>query len=175
MNTIKHLLHILSLLLSTPITLQCDNPFSPPIPRSLIGKWKLVRNDAMKRDGTYDHDSPVGVKCPQFWEISDKAILENTTMMSVRCSQEGCDTVEHCYMSQISRELTYQGGSDIKINFRIYSYKFKGDTLVIVDDIKRNSNIESTCCEDIVFHWHYAPYTGNIPPDDSPCGRCTGK
>jgi hypothetical protein len=171
----KALVFLIPFIVSLILLLQCDNPFGPPVPRSLIGKWKLVRNDAMKRDGTYDHDSPVGVKCPQFWEITNKAILENTTMMEAICSSVKCDTLEYCYMSQISRELTYGGGSDIKINGRLYRYQFKGDTLVIIDDIKRNPNIESTCCDDIVYHWHYAPYTGNIPPDDSPCVRCAGK
>jgi hypothetical protein len=72
---------------------RCDNPFQPHVPASLIGKWKLVRNDAMTRDGAYDHDSPVGKKCPQFWEIGDKSVVENTTMMGVLC-RDGmtCDT-----------------------------------------------------------------------------------
>jgi hypothetical protein len=168
----KKLTIFLLLLCCTFASIRCDNPFQPHVPASLIGKWKLVRNDAMKREGTYDHDSPVGKKCPQFWEIGDKSVVENTTMMEVLCrGGSKCDTLQYCYMKPNSRDLSYVGGSDIKIGGVLYGYKFKNDTLVIIDDHKRNA--VQSCCEDIVYYWHYAPYTGAIPPDNSPCARCS--
>ena len=138
------------------------------MPSSIRGQWELVRNDAVRSDGTYDHDSPVGTKCPEYWTIGERSVVVTTTMMEVRCSST-CDTLRYCYLAPIERESQSMGDNELLINGHNYSFEFDGDTLVMVDDPAKNPQ---ECCPEFVYKWHFIRYSGAIPPDDSPCTFC---
>ena len=149
--------------------LVCENPFSTGAPSAIRGTWKLVRNDAVNKNGSYDHDSPVGQKCPTYWTIDKDQVIVTTTEMGVLCTSDGCDTTKYCYMEPNTRDLFLVNNDDLVISGTTYSYEFKGDTLVMVDDPDKNPQI---CCPEYIYNRHFVRYNGSIPPDDSPCTWC---
>jgi hypothetical protein len=155
-----------------PLVFSCEYPFSLPVPLSIQGNWKWVKNDILNADGTYSHDSPVGKKCPEFWSIGANNLTRTTTMMSVQCYETRCDTLLYCYMTPFDSRIGAKGPNKFDIEGYVYSYEFENDTMVWLDAPSQNPNVTSTSCKEYSHKMHFVKHDGAVPPDDSPCRMC---